>query len=84
MGESGDYSAGMPSDPPTDAEILSAIKTAIYDNTVRGATSVTIGGRSLAGLSLLQLEDMRTKYERRVAITANGSRARVVKFRETG
>ena len=74
----------MASTPPTDQEILDAIKQAILDNVTRGATSITIGGRTLQGLGLDRLEEMRRYYERRVSLAANGSRARVGKFRAMG
>ena len=68
----------------TDAEILDALKTALYAIAVRGAKSYTIGDRTFTSLDLKELREQIAYYENKAAAAAGTNRPGVVRFRNPG
>ena len=68
----------------TDAQILEAIREALYGTLSRNAKAITIGGRSLTSFSLKELMDLEKQFQTRVAEAAGAGQSAVVKFRKPG
>jgi len=66
----------------TDAEMLSAINTAIYNTLVRGAKKLDKADHGVEALPLDELRRLKAYYEKRVAKAAGANRPHAVRFRE--
>ncbi len=65
----------------SDTEILAAINDAILAIVTGRTASYSINGRSLTKLSLSELQEMKSKYEARIA-AASGGMFTVSQFRD--
>ena len=65
----------------TDAELLTAIESALSGTLDRNAASISINGRSITSLSFKELMDARDNVKAKIAKAAGSGRAAVVRFR---
>ena len=67
---------------PTDAELLSLVKSALSGTLTRAASQMTIAGRTITSFSLTELITLRNDLEQRIRLAAGTARPLVARFRK--